>query len=212
MLDSLSDDAINALTVEIKNANPFLDDAGIIRILTQRVAAGDVGKAVSDDDLLALADYERRLNPSLSDREVHARVARSSAVRADRREFRGEMEAARRAEMMGKRDDALDALTAKAADLCKADPSMTKEMAFARAYSDPRNRELAKAERRANRPEAPRDAYLAVPVVFSYRCRAVLLKVKANGILNLAEAAARLPSLLQPKKPLSTRRWRPRAR
>ena len=63
------------------------------------------------------------------------------------------MEAARRGEMMGKRDDAMSAIEAKAAVLRKGDPSMTEAQAFARAYSDPRNHELAKAERRANRPE-----------------------------------------------------------
>ena len=78
ILADLSDDEINSLTIQIKAADPFLDDAGIIQILTQRVAAGDIDKSLTDADLLRLADYERRLNPSLSDREVHARVARRS--------------------------------------------------------------------------------------------------------------------------------------
>jgi hypothetical protein len=146
VLDSLDDNSINALTVEIKNANPFLDDAGIVRLLIQRVEAADVGKALSDGDLQRMVDYERRINPTLSDEAVYRRVAASHAVRVDRREFRGEMEAARR-------DDAMSAIEVKADELRAADPSLTKEMAFAAAYSDPKNRELAKAERRANRPE-----------------------------------------------------------
>jgi hypothetical protein len=41
VLNSLDDDAINALTVDIKRANPYLDDAGIVRLLIQRVEGAD---------------------------------------------------------------------------------------------------------------------------------------------------------------------------
>ena len=50
--------------------------------------------------------------------------------------------------------DEMDALNAKAAELRKANPELTQDQAFARAYSDPANRALAKAERRKNRPAA----------------------------------------------------------
>jgi hypothetical protein len=145
VLNSLDDDAINELTIQIKQAHPFLDDAGIVRLLIQRVEAGGVGKALSDDDLQAMVEYERKINPTLSDQTVYRRVAASRAVRVDRREFHGEMEAAR--------DDAMSALDAKADELRAANPELTKERAFAAAYSAPENRELMKAERRANRPE-----------------------------------------------------------
>jgi hypothetical protein len=160
-LDSLDDDAINALTVEIKNANPFLDDAGIIRLLLQHIQGGGVtavkrplrstddrgvSKDLTDGDLQRMADYERRINPSLSDEEIYRRVGASRAVREDRHEFHREIEAERQ-------DDATSAIEAKADELRAANPELTKEMAFARAYSDPKNRELAKAERLANRPE-----------------------------------------------------------
>jgi hypothetical protein len=45
-------------------------------------------------------------------------------------------------------DDAMKALQAKAAALRAADPSLSRERAFAKAYTDPANRDLAAAERR----------------------------------------------------------------
>jgi len=192
ILGDLSDDEINALTVEIKNANPWMTDADLIRAIAnsvevrqgraaysegvrqarregQRVPqatdrlsspAGDeygaiAQKGLSDDDLLRLVDYERRLRPYLSAREIYSRVASSHAARRDRREFHAELEAAHDDETasLTARDDAMDALTAKAAELRRGDPSLTAEMAFSKAYSDPANRKLAARERRANRPE-----------------------------------------------------------
>jgi hypothetical protein len=46
--------------------------------------------------------------------------------------------------------DALDEITEKAKALRRRDPTLTAEQAFAKAYSDPANRELAKRERRQN--------------------------------------------------------------
>jgi hypothetical protein len=151
VLNSLDDDSINALTVEIKNAHPFLDDAGIVRLLIQRVEAAEVGKALSSDDLQRMVDHERFLNPTLSDEAIHRRVAASRAVRQDRREFAAEMESARLADVMAERDDALSVLERKAAELRKADFNLSKEQAFAKAYSAPENRQLAKLERAAAR-------------------------------------------------------------
>ena len=56
-------------------------------------------------------------------------------------------------ERLAERDDALSAIDAKAASLRKANPDLTAEQAFSQAYLAPENRELAKAERRRNRPE-----------------------------------------------------------
>jgi hypothetical protein len=50
--------------------------------------------------------------------------------------------------------DAYQALEMKASDLRKRDPTLTKEQAFAKAFSAPENRALAAAERAANRPVA----------------------------------------------------------
>lgn len=50
-------------------------------------------------------------------------------------------------------DDPIAQLTAKAEELRKSDPKLTREEAFAKVYSDPANAELARAERRANRPQ-----------------------------------------------------------
>jgi len=50
--------------------------------------------------------------------------------------------------------DETTAITAKAAELRKADPSLTEAQAFSRAYTDPANKALAKAERAKNRPFA----------------------------------------------------------
>jgi hypothetical protein len=183
VLNSMDDNSINELTVQIKQAHPYLDDAGIVRLLIQRVEAADyrgdvaaarragdhapgpyedltrrrgndaaVGKALSDDDLLRLVDYERRLRPDLSDREIYSRVAGSSAVRRDRREFHAEMKAERRDETAVEVEDgAMDVLTAKAAELRREDPSLTPEMAFSKVFLDPANRSLAAAERAASR-------------------------------------------------------------
>ena len=47
---------------------------------------------------------------------------------------------------------ALFALECKAAEIRKANPDLSAAQAFSRAYTDPANREAAKAERRGNRP------------------------------------------------------------
>lgn len=47
---------------------------------------------------------------------------------------------------------ALDELNAKAAELRKSDPKLTKDQAFAKVYGDPENAKLAQRERMENRP------------------------------------------------------------
>lgn len=54
----------------------------------------------------------------------------------------------------GKGNSAYDELVAMADELRKKDPSLTKEQAFAKVYSDPANADLAKRERSENRPNA----------------------------------------------------------
>ena len=50
--------------------------------------------------------------------------------------------------------DEVDVIKAKAAELRKADPKLSEEQAFAKAYADPANRKIAAAERAKNRPVA----------------------------------------------------------
>ena len=52
---------------------------------------------------------------------------------------------------VAKRDNALDALKVKAAELRKANPSLSESQAFAKVYQDPANAKLAAAERSASR-------------------------------------------------------------
>jgi hypothetical protein len=94
-------------------------------------------------------------NPNLTNAELFRTVSNSLAGRAPQAEFREGVRLAtrdgERVPQTMKRDEALDELNARAAELRKADPSLTPEQAFSKAYLDPRNRELAKAERSAAR-------------------------------------------------------------
>ncbi|WP_407146257.1 hypothetical protein [Bradyrhizobium sp. ORS 86] len=54
----------------------------------------------------------------------------------------------------GAGNDAYAQLVAKAEELRKKDPNLTKEQAFAKVYQDPANADLAKRERGENRPHA----------------------------------------------------------
>jgi len=47
--------------------------------------------------------------------------------------------------------EAMSRLNAKAAELCKSNPNLTEAQAFSKVFTDPRNRELALAERAASR-------------------------------------------------------------
>ena len=52
---------------------------------------------------------------------------------------------------IAKRDNALDALKAKAAELRKVKPELSELQAFAKVYEDPANAKLANAERQSAR-------------------------------------------------------------
>lgn len=54
----------------------------------------------------------------------------------------------------GGSNSAYNELVAKAEELRKKDPNLTKEQAFSKVYSDPANADLAKRERAENRPNA----------------------------------------------------------
>jgi hypothetical protein len=125
ILDSLDDDEVNELTVEIKNANPWMTDADLIRAVANSAEERAGRAAVRENVRQATREGSRVPQPgdTLSSRSTDGGVR--------------------------KRDDALDAITAKAAELRKADSSLSEAQAFARAYSDPSNRALAKAERAA---------------------------------------------------------------
>lgn len=115
----------------------------------------EVLQTLSDSDIKRLVDEERRLNATLTDRELYARINASDAVRQHRSEFHAALAAARRdgrtlkTDEIEKRDVALDALRARADDLRKFDPNLTPEQAFAKVYRlEPA---LAARERSASR-------------------------------------------------------------
>jgi hypothetical protein len=119
ILDSLDDDEINELTVEIKNANPWMTDADLIRAIANSAEERAGRAAVRENMRHATRDGARVPQP-------------------------GDTLSAKR--------DAYGTLTQKADELRKANPSLTEAQAFAAAYTSPANRDLAKAERRKNRP------------------------------------------------------------
>jgi hypothetical protein len=117
---------------------------------------------LSDSEIEAIIEEIRAAHPFLDNAAMYRAVANSVEVRREQAAYRSTVSAARREgqrvpqpgdTLTAKRDSALDALTAKADELRKADDSLSEAQAFAAAYCDPRNRDLAKAERLANRPE-----------------------------------------------------------
>jgi hypothetical protein len=107
---------------------------------------------LSDDEIHALVDEIRRDNPFVSDAELVRMIADSAEARQARASFReGVRLATRDGERVPQPSVALDSLTAKAMELRKADPSLTPEQAFSKAYQDPANRSLAARERQAAR-------------------------------------------------------------
>jgi hypothetical protein len=109
VLNDLSDDAIHALVDEIRRGNPFLDDAGIVRLLVQGVEApgyrGDVAAARRAGNH-APGPYEDLTGRRLMSLDEPAL----------------------------KRDSAMAELNAKAAELRKSNPRLTPEQAFAKVY------------------------------------------------------------------------------
>ena len=110
-----------------------------------------------DDHLEGKAEALRKVNPSLTREQAFARaytdranaeiakIERAASQRAIRgtggllihRRQHGEALA------VAKRDNALDALKVKAAELRKAEPELSESQAFAKVYEDPANRALA---------------------------------------------------------------------
>ena len=107
----------------------------------------------------------RKAQPNLSKSQAFARVYSDPANaeiaaaerQASRARFAEQAASSYTAHTMEKRmlvtqrDNAFDALKAKAAELRKARPELTESQAFAKVYEDPANRALAAAERSASR-------------------------------------------------------------
>lgn len=113
-----------------------------------------------DAEIKRLINEERRKHPFLSNEQLFSRVYSSPEVTRARTAMRRAQDNARRAGTalpgpngveVEKRDCAFEELTTKAAELRKAQPSLTPEQAFAKAYVDPANRALAAQERRSAR-------------------------------------------------------------
>ena len=127
------------------------------------------------------AEALRKVNPSLTREQAFSRVYTdpSNAEIAQIERAANEARFAEQATsliqaitcekrlLVAKRDNALDALKAKAAELRKANPALTKSQAFAKVYGDPANRALAAAERQSARrlctPKSEFDAPLSPP-------------------------------------------------
>jgi hypothetical protein len=112
---------------------------------------------LSDEEVKRLIAEQRREHPFETPEQLYARVYNSPAMVEHRAKFRAAQRAAERdgatwlSASVAKRDDAHDAIAAKAAELRKIMPTLTFEQAYAKTFSDPANREIAKAERRAAR-------------------------------------------------------------
>jgi hypothetical protein len=127
ILNDLSDESILALVQEIRDENPYVSDAELVRMISSSAEERAGRTAVQENVRLATRDGARVPQPgdTLSSRSS------DDGVR--------------------KRDSALDALTVKAAELRREHPELSEAQAFAKAYSDPANRSLAVAERQASR-------------------------------------------------------------
>jgi hypothetical protein len=111
----------------------------------------------SEADIARLIEFERKLNPFLSDEELYRRIALSEPVLRARANFTAAMQAARRAGReapspqdveVAKRDDAMAELRRLADELRARDPSLTVEGAFEKVYR--REPALAARERQAS--------------------------------------------------------------
>jgi hypothetical protein len=134
----------------------------------KRVDSDDSATPMSDQLVDRVDDY-RRMHPHLSDEEHYAMAWRDlspkerAQIRAEEsgeyqqriaEEARLRQSAMRKAIDMSKIDTgrlALFALACAAEELRKSNPSLTREQAFARVYSDPGFSDIAKAERTASR-------------------------------------------------------------
>lgn len=116
--------------------------------------------SLDDGEIKSMIDEERRRNPFLSAEQIFSRLYNSAAGREDRARFQAALrDFARKATEVyfvadhdtnvAKRDNAMDALTAKAEEYRRAHPDVSPEQAFAKVYRA--NGALAAAERSAAR-------------------------------------------------------------
>jgi hypothetical protein len=108
------------------------------------------------------AEQLRKANPKLSKEQAFARAYADAANRDVARIERSASEATfaaqaaaqhgdgmRKRVLVATRDGAVDEIWKRADELRRSDLSLTREQAFAKAYTDPSNRDLARAERQA---------------------------------------------------------------
>ena len=125
----------------------------------------DTRHALAMTILEGKAEALRKVNPSLTREQAFAR-AYTDRANAEIAKIERAANEARFAEqaassytahtmeqriLVTQRDNALDALKIKAAELRKSNPSLSELQAFAKVYGDPANRALAAAERSASR-------------------------------------------------------------
>ena len=160
------------LTKEQAFAKAYTDPANQIAVKAERAASRErlagfpvartepvILNSLDDDEIERLIEEVRSENPYLSNAEMYRAVANSVEERRGRAAVRENVRLAtidgqrvpQPSVAVSKRDNALSAINAKARELRKADPSLSEAQAFAKAYTSPANRELAKLERSASR-------------------------------------------------------------
>jgi hypothetical protein len=137
--------------------------AGSFAGLCKRVAAGR-HHDISEWELATMArGYAMSRFPELTSEQAFAKIYGDARSSGEARAFWDACEALKQAGFMPTRLDdeedddeengeetALDEIAEKAKALRRRDPTLTAEQAFAKAYTDPANRDLAKRERRQN--------------------------------------------------------------
>jgi hypothetical protein len=137
-------------------------DHGIVNV-AKSIAEGGSSGGMSEHALTeAITDYAKRLYPTVSAASAFAKVFASDTPEGIT--FRRAIQTLKRHPVAEAAPHAVashavggtayEALMAKADELRKREPHLSREQSFAKAFSDPANRELAAAERRQNRPTA----------------------------------------------------------
>ena len=136
----------------------IIDDHGLINVAKSIASGGSTGGATEHSLTAAIEVLAKRLYPTLSSAQAFAKffsadTPESLACRQAIQKLKRHpvAEAAPRAAAGG---TAYGELMRKAEALRKREPSLSREMAFAKAYSSPENVELVKRERAENRPQA----------------------------------------------------------
>jgi hypothetical protein len=140
--------------------NSILKDYGVVAVCKSIADGGSAGGMTEHALTEAITEHAKRLYPGLSPAVAFSKVFGADTPEAAT--FRRAIDAVksfprpeRGAAIAGAAPgQAYAALVAKGEALRAADPSLTREMGFAKAFSAPENRELAAAERAANRPRA----------------------------------------------------------